>query len=50
MLSNRRAAPQFYKKKLDHIDLDKLDDPSEWRKIPILDKDMLRSFVRPRFL
>ena len=37
----RRA--QFYKKKLDHIDLDKLDDPNEWRKIPILDKDMLRS-------
>jgi len=37
----RRA--RFYKSKLDHIDVRKLDDPSEWRKIPILDKDMLRS-------
>jgi len=37
-----RRAP-FYKGKLDHIDVRKLDDPSEWRKIPILDKDMLRS-------
>ena len=37
----RRA--RFYAGRLDHIDLRKLDDPSEWRKIPILDKDMLRS-------
>ncbi|MGA7973290.1 MAG: AMP-binding protein [Pseudolabrys sp.] len=36
-----RRAP-FYKGKLDHIDLDKLDEADEWRKIPILDKDMLR--------
>jgi phenylacetate-CoA ligase len=32
----------WYKGKLDHIDPDNLDDPSEWQKIPILDKDMLR--------
>ena len=37
-----RRAP-FYRGKLDHIDLAKLDDPDEWRKIPILDKDMLRT-------
>jgi phenylacetate-CoA ligase len=36
-----RRAP-FYAGKLDHIDLDRLDDPDEWRRIPILDKDMLR--------
>src|ERR1700756_5647967 len=37
-----RRAP-FYAGKLDHVDLDKLDDPDEWRRIPILDKDMLRA-------
>jgi phenylacetate-CoA ligase len=43
----RRAVEQalrapFYAGKLDHVDRQKLDDPTEWRKIPILDKDMLR--------
>jgi phenylacetate-CoA ligase len=43
----RRALEQalrapFYAGKLDHVDPTKLDDPAEWRKIPILDKDMLR--------
>ncbi len=43
----RRAVEQakrapFYKGKLDHIDPDRLDDEA-WRRIPILDKDMLRS-------
>src|SRR5713101_301246 len=36
-----RRAP-FYAGKLDHIELHKLDDPDEWRKIPVLTKDMLR--------
>jgi phenylacetate-CoA ligase len=36
-----RRAP-FYAGKLDHIRLHKLDDPDEWRKIPVLTKDMLR--------
>jgi len=36
-----RRAP-FYKGKLDHVNLDRLDDPEEWARIPILDKDMLR--------
>jgi len=44
----RRAVEQalrapFYRGKLDHIDLDRLDDADKWRKIPILDKDMLRT-------
>lgn len=43
----RRAVEQakrsaFYKGKLDHIDPARLDDDA-WRKIPILDKDMLRA-------
>jgi phenylacetate-CoA ligase len=37
-----RRAP-FYAGKLDHVDLDRLDEPDEWRKIPILDKNMLRA-------
>ena len=36
-----RRAP-FYAGKLDHIDIDRLDDVDEWRKIPILTKDTLR--------
>ena len=49
----RRAVEQakrapFYAGKLDHIDLDRLDDADEWRKIPILDKDMLRAPLRQR--
>ena len=34
---------RFWKGKLDHINPAKLDDPEEWAKIPILDKDQLRS-------
>ncbi len=33
----------FFRGKLDHVALDRLDDPREWAKIPLLDKDMLRS-------
>ncbi|HKS63775.1 MAG TPA: AMP-binding protein [Xanthobacteraceae bacterium] len=49
----RRAVEQakrapFYQGKLDHIDLDRLDDEA-WRKIPILDKDMLRALSDSAF-
>jgi phenylacetate-CoA ligase len=40
-LQQARRAP-FFQGKLDHVNADRLDDPDEWRKIPILDKDMLR--------
>jgi phenylacetate-CoA ligase len=43
-----KRAP-FYAGKLDHVDARKLDDPDEWRKIPILDKDMLRSIPDTAF-
>jgi phenylacetate-CoA ligase len=43
----RRAC--FFKSKLDHVDVERLDDPAEWNKIPILDKDMLRSMSDAEF-
>ena len=50
----RRAVEQamrapFYKGKLDHIRLDCLDDAEEWTKIPILDKDTLRTLDDRQF-
>jgi phenylacetate-CoA ligase len=43
-----RRAP-FYTGKLDHIDLSKLDDAAEWRKIPLLTKDTLRELSDDHF-
>jgi phenylacetate-CoA ligase len=43
-----RRAP-FYAGKLDRVDTDRLDDPDEWRKISILDKDMLRALPDQEF-
>jgi len=43
----RRA--NFHKGRIDHIDEDKLDDPDEWRKIPLLTKDELRNIPPERF-
>jgi phenylacetate-CoA ligase len=39
----------FWKPRLQKIRLDRLDDPDEWRKIPILDKDTLRALTDPQF-
>ena len=47
-LGQARRAPLF-KGKLDHVNADRLDDPDEWRKIPILDKDMLRQIGDQEF-
>lgn len=47
-LEQARRAP-FFRGKLDHVDAKKLDDPEEWRKIPILDKDMLRALTDREF-
>ena len=47
-LEQAKRAP-FFRGKLDHINAAKLDDPEEWRKIPILDKDMLRSLSDAEF-
>src|SRR6266571_2543316 len=43
-----RRAP-FWRSKLEAINLDRLEDADEWRRIPILDKDMLRSLGDQRF-
>ena len=32
----------YYRGRLDHIDTGRLDDPEEWAKIPIVDKEILR--------
>jgi phenylacetate-CoA ligase len=34
---------KFYQGKLDQIDIDHLDEPEEWAKIPIIDKETLRN-------
>ncbi len=39
----------FYAGKLDHVNVDRLDDPDEWRKIPILDKETLRKLDHREF-
>jgi phenylacetate-CoA ligase len=49
-LAVRRAMRSpFFRGKLDHVDLTRLDDPEEWAKIPILDKDMLRGMSDEAF-
>lgn len=39
----------FFKGRLDHVRLDRLDEPEEWAKVPILDKDMLRELSDAEF-
>jgi phenylacetate-CoA ligase len=40
---------KFHQGRFDGIDEDKLDDPEEWRKIPLMDKDELRSIPPESF-
>ena len=47
-LRNAKSAP-FYRGKLDHIREDRLDDPKEWAKIPIIDKEALRAMGAAQF-
>ena len=44
-----RQAP-WYAGKLDDIDADRLDDPEVWRRIPVLDKDVLRRHDHASFM
>jgi len=39
----------FWQRRLPKLDLARLDDPGEWRKIPILDKDTLRTLGDAQF-
>ena len=43
-----RQAP-LLKKRLAGVDIKKLDDPEEWRKIPVLTKDELRKLSAEEF-
>ncbi len=43
-----RQAP-FWQGKLDDIDLNRLDDPVEWQKIPVLEKSQLRALSTEAF-
>lgn len=45
----RARRSTFWKDKLAHVNVDKLDDPEEWRKIPVLDKDQLRTMSTEEF-
>src|SRR5919201_6774110 len=39
----------FWKPRLEKLRLERLDDPDEWRQIPILDKDTLRALSDQQF-
>jgi phenylacetate-CoA ligase len=43
-----RRSP-FFKGRLDHVDGERLDDPEEWHKIPLLTKDQLRGLPAADF-
>jgi phenylacetate-CoA ligase len=45
----RAMQSPFHKKRLPSLNLERLDDPDEWRRIPILDKDMLRGLNDAQF-
>jgi phenylacetate-CoA ligase len=47
-VAQAKRAP-FYRGKLDHVNVDRLDDAEEWRRIPILDKEMLRALSDREF-
>ena len=45
----RARRSRFWRPRLSHIDIDKLDDPEHWAKIPILGKDELRAMTPAAF-
>ena len=45
----RALQSPFWKKRMPPLKLDRLDDPDEWRKIPVLTKDDLRQIAPERF-
>ena len=46
----RAKQAKWYQGKLDHINPDHLDEPEEWAKIPILDKEILRQWTHKEFM
>ena len=47
-VEHAKRAP-FFNGKLDHIKIDRLDEPDEWRKIPLLEKEELRAIPNDQF-
>jgi phenylacetate-CoA ligase len=45
----RALQSSFHRKRIPSLNLERLDDPDEWRKIPILDKDTLRALSDTQF-
>lgn len=45
----RAMQSPFHRKRLPALKLERLDDPDEWRRIPILDKDLLRALSDTQF-
>ena len=45
----RAKKAEFYRGKLDQINTDYLDEPEEWSKIPIIDKETLREIGPQKF-
>ena len=45
----RARLSRFFAGRLDHVDTARLDDPEEWREIPILTKDELRQLPAETF-
>ena len=45
----RARQSAFYRGRLDHVSVDRLDDPEEWCKIPVLDKEQLREIPAEDF-
>ena len=45
----RALQSPFHRKRLSRLELERLDDPDEWRKIPVLDKDTLRALSDAQF-
>lgn len=48
VLEHARRA-RFHRDRLAGVDVERLDDPAEWAKIPILDKDTLRALSDEQF-
>jgi phenylacetate-CoA ligase len=46
----RAKTAKWYHGKLDHIDVNQLDDPAVWGQIPIVTKDILREFDHADFM
>ena len=47
-VQNALCSP-FMSSRILHVDIDRLDDPKEWKKIPVLSKEELRSLSAKEF-